>query len=63
MNKYYYTLCIKQRVDEYEDKLLLWNDHGIIVCNPDQLAQKAEFIWECQLDCERFAARFPKSAF
>lgn len=38
----------------------MWNDHGIIVCNPDQLAQKAEFIWECQLDCAAFCSEIPK---
>ena len=45
MNKYYYTLCIKQRVDEYEGKLLLCNSNGIIACDPDQLAQEAEKKW------------------
>ena len=45
LNKYYYTLCIKQRVDEYEDDLRLCNFNGIIVCSPDQLAQEAEKKW------------------
>lgn len=45
MNKYYYTLCLTQRVDEYEGDLLLWNSNGIIVCSPDQLAQEAEKKW------------------
>ena len=45
MNKYYYTLCLTQRVDEYEDDLLLCNYNGIIVCSPDQLAQEAEKKW------------------
>ena len=60
INKYYYTLCITQRVDEYEADMILWNDHGIIVCNPDRLAQKAEFIWECCLDCAAFCCEIPK---
>ena len=45
INKYYYTLYILHSPDEYEGDLLLWNDHGIIVCSPDQLAQEAEKKW------------------
>lgn len=45
MNKYYYTLCLTQDVDEYECDLILWNSNGIIACEPDQLAQEAEKEW------------------